>query len=111
MRLNVLRPGSLKPVAPQAQPDVAAGQVGATITVHPLDNDIPGADPTDPQAHLELAGRVQPRQGLKVRTDLQTGEVAITARKPGTYSLTYAAGFGAAARSTRRDPGGGRPGQ
>ena len=100
VRLNVLRPGSLKPVAPQAQPDVAAGQVGATITVNPLDNDIPGADPTDPQAHLELAGRVQPSQGLKVHTDLQTGEVAITARKPGTYSLSYAAGFGAAARST-----------
>ncbi|MDP3889656.1 Ig-like domain-containing protein [Nocardioides sp.] len=97
--LNVLRPGSLKPVSPQAQPDVAAGQVGAPIKVRPLDNDIPGADPTDPQARLEIAGQVQPRQGLLVRTDLESGEVTVTARQPGTYSLTYAAGFGVAKRS------------
>lgn len=98
VQLNVLSPDSLKPVSPEARPDVGAGQVGAPIKVNPLQNDIPGADPTDPQATLALAGQVQPRQGLKVRTDLETGEVTVTARKAGTYSLTYAAAFGAAKR-------------
>lgn len=97
--LNVLPPKSHKPIPAQTAPDVAAGEVGGVITVEPLNNDIPGADPTDAQAHLVLGGRVQPAGGLKVATDLESGVVSVRARRPGIYALQYLAGFGAAKRS------------
>ncbi|WGX98368.1 Ig-like domain-containing protein [Nocardioides sp. L-11A] len=98
--LDVLPKGSNKAVPAQALPDVASGEVGGPIAVQPLDNDIPGADPSDAQARLALAGRVAPTRGLDVATDLESGRVTVQAQRPGTYQLTYAAGFGAAARAT-----------
>ena len=103
LSVKALDKDSIDTVAPRALADVASGQVGAAITVKPLDNDIPGADPTDPQAGLVLAGKVAPRGGLKVSTDLETGIVTARAQKPGIYSLSYAAGFGSAKRSKATD--------
>nr|WP_246319969.1 Ig-like domain-containing protein [Nocardioides kongjuensis] len=97
--LDILPKDSLKAVSPQALPDVVSGEAGGPISVLPLDNDIPGADPGDAQARLTLAGRVAPTRGLDVATDLESGRVTVRAQRPGTYQLTYAAGFGAAARS------------
>ncbi len=84
---------------PEAQPDVAAGEVNGPITIKPLDNDIPGADGSDPGAQLVLGGRVAPTGGLTVDTDLESGRVTVRGERPGTYFLDYRAGFGAAARS------------
>lgn len=92
-------PAGTRTVAAQAEPDVVAGEVDAPITVKPLDNDIPGADASDPGAELVLASRVAPAGGLEVDTDLESGRVTVTGSVPGTYLLDYNAGFGAAPRS------------
>jgi hypothetical protein len=99
--LDVVQAGP-KTVAPQAEPDVVGGEVDAPITVKPLDNDVPGADGSDPGAALVLAGRVAPVGGLEVESDLESGEVTVTGSTPGTYFLDYNAGFGAAQRSPGR---------
>jgi hypothetical protein len=101
----------------QAEPDVASGEVNGPITVKPLDNDIPGADGSNPGAKLELGGRVAPTGGLEVETDLESGRVTVTGSRPGTYFLDYRAGFGAATRDqgqirvdiTAETPEGDRP--
>ncbi len=81
-------------VAATTQPDVARGQVGQPIVVHPLDNDLPGADPADPAARLALAGQLASPAGSTVVTDLKTGTVVLTAARPGPYLLEYRAAFG-----------------
>ncbi|GGO91614.1 hypothetical protein GCM10011584_26120 [Nocardioides phosphati] len=95
-------PAGTQTVAPRAEPDVAAGEVDAPIVVKPLDNDIPGADGSDAGAHLELAGRVAPVGGLQVDTDRESGRVTVTGAAPGSYYLSYRAGFGAAERAEGR---------
>jgi hypothetical protein len=90
--------------APVTSPDVARGEAGSPITVRPLDNDLPGTDPTTPSAQLALAGDVVAPDGTTVTTDIDSGEVTLLAGAPGTYLLTYTAAFGDApyARGTIR---------
>jgi hypothetical protein len=86
------------PLPAQPKPDVARGVVNTPILIHPLDNDLPGADPTNPQAQLALAGEptgVQP--GSTATADRRKGTITFTAIHPATYILTYGATFGAAA--------------
>ncbi|HSX67377.1 Ig-like domain-containing protein [Nocardioides sp.] len=91
-------PAGKETVPAKAEPDVAAGEVNGPITIKPLDNDVPGADGSDPGAHLALAGRVAPVGGLQVASDLESGRLTVTGSQPGTYFLSYRAGFGAADR-------------
>lgn len=82
------------PYAPVAEPDVARGEVGQPITVRPLLNDLPGADPAHPDAVLELGGEVAQQPGLDVVTDLVAGEITVRAERPGTFFLAYDAAYG-----------------
>ena len=82
--------------APRANPDVARGEAGTPVTVYPLANDLPGADPGNPRATLALAADVQPLAGVAVATDRTTGRVTVTASEPGIYVLSYVATFGSA---------------
>lgn len=84
------------------QDDVAEGVQGSWITIRPLDNDIPGADPSNLDAQLTLAGDVAPKGGLEVQTDRATGTVQVRGSSPGTYLLSYSAGFGAAKAASAR---------
>jgi hypothetical protein len=93
VRVTML-PDGLETQPAQAQPDAAAGQVGGTIVIHPLDNDIPGADPGTPDARLALAGNVAPVRGQPVETDRVAGTVTMRPTQPGTYYLSYGAAFG-----------------
>jgi hypothetical protein len=86
-------------VKPQAQADAARGIVNEPITITPLANDIPGVDPSNPQARLKLAADVDPRSGLQVHTDRSSGIVTVTASKAGRYKLAYAISFGTAPRA------------
>lgn len=94
--LKVLAHNATAGDAPITEPDAVRGQVGQPIVVRPLGNDVPGADPLNPRAVLELASRVEPVDGLEIETDLKSGEVLITAREARTYFLEYTAKFGAA---------------
>lgn len=104
IQVAVQSPTATTPVAATAEPDVAKGQVGQPIAIHPLANDLPGADPTEPTARLTLPGAVPAVGGLTVDTDTRTGTVTVTAATAGTYVLTYNAAFGNApfARGTIR---------
>lgn len=82
------------PVSPVAQPDVARGQTGQPVTVYPLNNDLPGADPMTPGAELRLAAAPATPPGATITTDLKTGAVVLTGAKPGTFLLDYTAAFG-----------------
>ncbi len=77
----VQAPTATNTVAPVTQPDMARGQVGQPITIHPLDNDLPGADPSDPSAKLQLAGDLASPAGTTVTTDLESGAVVVTAAR------------------------------
>ncbi|GAA2394891.1 fibronectin type III [Catellatospora methionotrophica] len=92
--VTVLAPTATTTVAPTALPDVARGQVGQPIVIRPLENDVPGADPSAPAAKLALAGDVGGQADAIVVTNLATGTVVVTATKPGPYQLTYRAAFG-----------------
>ncbi|MEV0677859.1 Ig-like domain-containing protein [Actinosynnema sp. NPDC050436] len=93
-RVTVQAASDATTVAPTAQPDVARGQVGRPVEVQPLDNDLPGSDPTDPTAALRLAAEVATPEGVTVVTDLKAGTVVVTGTKPGTVVLEYTAAFG-----------------
>lgn len=80
--------------APRAQPDVVRGEVGKPIKIRPLLNDLPGSDPTNPDADLSLAAKVPPQAGLEVVSDLDAGVVTVTGERAGTYFLSYDAGYG-----------------
>src|SRR5699024_7235205 len=41
-----------------AEPDVVSGEVGKPIIVRPLANDLPGSDPSTPDAEIELEARI-----------------------------------------------------
>ena len=99
VRVTML-PEGLDTQPAQAQPDAAAGQVGGTIVIHPLDNDVPGADPGTPDARLTLAGNVAPVRGQPVETDRVAGTVTMRPTQAGTYFLTYGAAFGNAKIAT-----------
>ena len=114
LTVSVLGASGTQLRAPQAEPDVAQAVVGMPMTLQPLGNDLPGADPTNPQAHLTLAAPVTAVPAAAVSTDLRTGTVTFTAQRPGPFFLTYQAAYGAAptARGTIRiqaSPAAGRP--
>ena len=114
LTVGVLAASSTRLRAPQAEPDVAQAIVGMPVTLHPLGNDLAGADPTNPQAHLTLAAPLTAVAGAAVGTDLRTGTVTFTAQRPGPYFLTYQAAYGAAptSRGTIRiqaNPASGKP--
>lgn len=92
--ITVLEPDSGQTSAPVAEPDIARGQAGKPITVKPLANDLPGADPTNPDAELALAGTIASPAGVKVETDLTSGTVTVIAARHGTFVLRYTAAFG-----------------
>ena len=83
-----------KLVKPQTQPDVVRGVVGKPLQVEPLGNDIPGADPTEPDARMRLSRALQASNGLDVETNLDTGVVTITGSAAGTFDLSYGAQVG-----------------
>jgi hypothetical protein len=79
------------------QPDVVQGLVDVPLVIRPLDNDLPGADPSNANAVLALAGTIAPKDNLTVDTELKSGKVTVTADKAGSYLLDYQAAFGGAA--------------
>ncbi|HET7304837.1 MAG TPA: Ig-like domain-containing protein [Segeticoccus sp.] len=92
--VNVLG-DSARPQPPSAQADVVRAVAGKPVQLEPLGNDVPGADPGEPDAPMRLAAAVRAGGGLKVDTDLDSGVVTITGLRPGTYRLSYAAQVGA----------------
>ncbi|MGG5259064.1 Ig-like domain-containing protein [Phycicoccus avicenniae] len=85
-----------RPVAATPLPDVGRGEVGKPVVLRPLDNDVPGTDPLNPAARLQLAGNVTAPDGTTVVTSTDAGTVSVTARAPGTYLLSYPVRFGEA---------------
>jgi hypothetical protein len=94
--LVVLARGSTTPYPPVAMPDVASVTVGQPLTITPLLNDIPGADPLHPSATLALAGPVAGLPTLAVSTNVAAGTLTLTASQAGVYALTYQDAFGSA---------------
>ena len=96
LTVNVLGSTSTRFVAPVAEPDAAQAVVGSPISIQPLANDLPGVDPTNPNAQLTLAAPVPAVSGASVSTDIATGTVTFTAQRPGDFFLTYTDAYGAA---------------
>jgi large repetitive protein len=94
VHVRVLARNALAAIAAIAQPDVVRGEVGEPISLFPLNNDLPGADPRVLSARLALNGEVAKKAYLSVRTDVKSGQVLVVADREGTYFLEYAAGFG-----------------
>ncbi len=92
--IQVQTPTDRRTVAGVAEPDVVAGEVGRTVTIRPLGNDLPGSDPNTPTAALELAGKVAQAGGADVRTDLVDGTISFRATEPRTYFLDYDLRYG-----------------
>lgn len=95
--IKVLARKSTNPVAASAQPDVARGEVGKPISIWPLNNDLPGADPRDLTARLAVDGPVAQVANTRVSTDEKTGQVVVIASRAGPYFLSYTVSFGNAA--------------
>jgi len=96
LAVNVLGSAATKFVAPAAEPDAAQAVVGAPVTLQPLANDLPGVDPTNPDARLTLAAPVPAVTGAAVATDVAAGTVTFTAQRPGDFFLSYTDAYGAA---------------
>jgi large repetitive protein len=96
LTVNVLGASSTRFVAPVAEPDAAQAVTGGPVTLQPLANDLPGVDPTNPSARLNIAAPVPAVTGATVSTDLATGTVTFTAQHPGDFFLTYTDAYGAA---------------
>lgn len=97
VKVKVLGLKSTTMVAPVAQPDIARGEVGKPISVYPLANDVPGADPRNLNAKLALNAQVAQKANLKVTTDDKTGRVVVVATREGPYYLNYSLAYGNAA--------------
>lgn len=98
INLRVRGADSTDALPPTAEWDVVRGDTGGTLHIDPLANDVPGSDPTNPNATLTLAGDVTADNNggsLALDTNQKTGEVAFTAQQAGTYFLTYHESFGA----------------
>lgn len=80
-----------------AQPDVVRGEVGEPIKIRPLLNDLPGSDPANQNAELELAGKISGQANATIKTDVENGVISFEASKPNTYFLDYDAAYGNAA--------------
>ncbi|MFV0451706.1 MAG: Ig-like domain-containing protein [Propioniciclava sp.] len=97
VKVKVLAYNATQGDAPRPEPDSVRGQVGTPVVIDPLRNDIPGADPLNPRAALELAAPVEGDQRLAISTDLRAGTVTVTAEKAGTYFVDYTAKYGTTA--------------
>jgi len=97
VNVNVLADNDSKSVPPVVQPDTAQGEVGKPVTIWPLANDVPGADPRNPQARLVLGADVPQKTDLAIVTDTKGGKVEVTGSKVGSYFLDYQAGYGSSA--------------
>ncbi len=102
--VQVLARDSTATTPPTTEPDVARGQTDSPIVIRPLDNDLPGTDPTSQSPQLALASDVVAPEGADTTSDLKAGEVTLVAGAPGTYLMTYTASYGDApyARGTIR---------
>ena len=96
VQVDVLAQDSTTATAATPLPDVGRGEVGRPIVLRPLENDVPGTDPTTPSARLQLAGDVTAPDGTTVSTSVEAGTVTVTAGAPGTYLLAYTVRYGAA---------------
>jgi hypothetical protein len=94
IKVKVLGTKATRGVPAVAQPDSARGEVGKPITIYPLNNDTPGADPTNLNAKLALNGDINAKAHLKVTTDAKSGRVTVVADQAGPYFLDYTAEFG-----------------
>jgi len=94
-----VQPESAHAIPAVAQNDFAQGQVDRPLVIYPLDNDLPGSDPSTLNATLTIAGSVNQPKNLRVTTDAEHGAITVTASAPGPYLLSYQAGYGAAAAS------------
>ncbi len=97
LAVDVLAADSITTTPATPLPDVGRGEVGKPVVLRPLDNDVPGTDPADPSARLQLAGDVTAPDGTTVETSTDAGTVSVTAGAPGTYLLAYTVRFGGAA--------------
>jgi large repetitive protein len=97
VKVRVLGRKSTTTIAPVAQPDTARGEVNKSISIFPLNNDTPGADPRNLNARLALNASVAQKAHLKVTTDEKSGRVTVVADREGPYFLEYLADFGNAA--------------
>ncbi len=102
LRIQVQGPTDRKAFAGVAEPDVVAGEAGRTLTIRPLGNDLPGSDPVNPTAQVQLAGRLAQPAGTEVTTDLVDGTIRFRATRPRTYFLDYDLGYGNAPFSPGR---------
>ncbi|MBA3019599.1 Ig-like domain-containing protein [Propionicimonas sp.] len=94
LKVRVLGKKSTTTVSPVAQPDSARGEVGKPISVFPLNNDTPGADPRNLNAKLTLSGQLTQKAHLKVTTDEKSGRITVVADQEGPYFLEYSVSFG-----------------
>jgi hypothetical protein len=94
IRVHVQAPTDRQAHPATAEPDVVVGQVGKAITIHPLDNDLPGSDPITPDAALKIAGKVTSSGGGTVSTDVGAGTITFRSDQAKTYFLNYDAAFG-----------------
>ena len=80
--------------APTAEPDVVRGEVGRPIKIRPLLNDLPGSDPSTPNAELALGGKLPGQSGATIKTDTENGVITFTGSRAGTFFLDYDAAYG-----------------
>lgn len=85
---------SVTTVPAVAEPDIARGEVGKPISIMPLANDIPGADPRDLSARLRLNAEVSGKANIAVTTDTRSGQVLAVAQRAGSYFLSYSVAYG-----------------
>lgn len=93
--LRILGSGDVTAYPPTGLPDAEQILVGRPTVISPLANDLFGADPNKRGAQLALAGPVGSPAGMTVTTNTDAGQLIITASRPGVYSLSYQASYGA----------------
>lgn len=94
LKVEVLAATSSATVPATTEPDVGRGQAGQPIVLNPLDNDLPGADPSTPTARLQLALDVAGPDGTTVVSNRKAGSVTLSAAHAGTYLFTYTVSYG-----------------
>jgi len=101
LSVHVLPANATQGSPPVAAPDVAMTTVGRSVTIEPLANDLPGADPTSSDAQLRLASPIAQQAGTTVTTDLAHGVVTFTAATAKVFVLPYTVSYGAQTASGR----------
>ncbi|MFN8190602.1 MAG: Ig-like domain-containing protein, partial [Nocardioidaceae bacterium] len=102
MSFKIQDPDTDNAVAASAQPDIVTAQVGEWVTIRPLANDLPGADPLSPDARLQLAAAVTSPKGAQTSTDLSQGTVTFRAPEARSYFLDYDVSYGDAPLASGR---------